>query len=99
MRFRYVLIAAALLLPAAVSPAALAQVLDLSAMKCSDFIKRDKDAVASIVLWLDGYYTDEDATPLIDYGKIAAKVEKFSDYCKKNAIKSVSDAAEELLGN
>src|SRR5215831_6851677 len=46
------LIAIALLLP---DPAC-AQVVDLSTIKCKDFLDSSKETVAYIMTWLDGYF-------------------------------------------
>ena len=95
VKIRHTLIAAALLMSAV---PAQAQVLDLSALKCDEFLKSGKDAIAYIVIWLDGYNSDQDASPVMDFGKITAKVQKFGDYCKQNGSAVLTDAAKEILG-
>ena len=69
----------------------------MSALKCEDFLKSGKDAIAYIVIWLDGYHMDQDASPVMDFGKIAVKVEKFGEYCTKNGSANMKDAAEVVL--
>jgi hypothetical protein len=98
VKIRHALIAAALPFVAlsATSPAR-AQVVDMSALKCEEFLKSGKDAIAYIVIWLDGYHMDQDASPVMDFGKIAVKVEKFGEYCTKNGSATMKDAAEEVL--
>jgi len=51
------LIALVLLLP---GPAA-AQVVDLSTIKCKEFLDSSKETISYIMMWLDGYFTGEDA--------------------------------------
>jgi acid stress chaperone HdeB len=90
----HALIAAALLVSAA---PAHAQVVDMSALKCEEFLKSGKDAIAYIVIWLDGYHMDQDASPVMDFGKIATKVERFGEFCGKNPSTTMKSAAEEVL--
>jgi acid stress chaperone HdeB len=75
-----------------------AQVVDLSQLKCEEFLKSGKDGIAYIVMWLDGFYSDSDATPAVDFGKVATKIQKFGDYCGKNPAKDIIAAADEILG-
>jgi hypothetical protein len=75
-----------------------AQVLDLSTVKCSDFLASGKDAIAMIVMWLDGYYSDDDASAVIDFGKVGTKVTRIGEACTKEPSKLLSDVAEDILG-
>ena len=40
-----------------------AQDMDFSKIKCSDFIAAPKDEVGSILMWLEGFYTKQNAPP------------------------------------
>jgi acid stress chaperone HdeB len=95
VKLRHALIAAAMLIYAA---PAHAQVLDLSTLKCGEFLKSGKDAIAYIVIWLDGYHSDQDASAVMDFSKIATKVERFGEYCGKNPGTDMVSAAKEVLG-
>ncbi len=75
-----------------------AQVVDLSTVKCGEFLSAGKDAIAMVVMWLDGYYTDDDASAVIDFNKVAAKVTKVGEACSKEPSKLLSDVAEDVLG-
>lgn len=88
------LIAAALLCAAP----AQAQVLDLSTIKCKEFIESGKETIGLVLMWLDGYYTGEDDPAVVDFGKLAKNGEKIGEYCAKNPTIGVGTAAEELFG-
>ena len=47
------------------------QQFDLSTMTCKRFFEYDKDNLAIMLMWLDGYYSDEDAPPIVDFDKMA----------------------------
>ena len=95
MKLRHAMIATAMLFAA--MPAN-AQVVDVSKLKCEEFLKSGKDGIAYIVVWLDGYYTGEDDPATMDFGKIAKNVERFGEYCGKNPSAPVTDAADAILG-
>jgi peptide/nickel transport system substrate-binding protein len=48
-------------------------------IKCSDFLKAGNDNIAIIITWLDGYYKDPNAPPVIDFDKFAANSKKLGD--------------------
>jgi acid stress chaperone HdeB len=90
--------AAATAIALACATPASAQVLDLSTVKCNEFLSAPKDAIAMVVMWLDGYYSDDDASAVIDFSKVAAKVTKMGEACTKEPGKLLSDVAEDVLG-
>lgn len=49
---------AALALLALAAPAR-AQQLDLATVTCKDFVASDKETISLIMMWLEGYYTEE----------------------------------------
>lgn len=90
-----------LLLIAAVSLStavpARAQQLDLSTVKCSEFVDSGKDTIGLILMWLEGYYSDADAKPVVDFDKMKTNGEKLGEYCGKNPEHSLITAADEVL--
>ncbi len=87
-------LAATLLMPAAAS----AQKLDLGKVKCGEWLKMSKDNIAMTLVWLDGYYQDEDADPVIDFNEFGKNAEKLAAACALNQDKSLGVVAEQLLG-
>ena len=90
-----------LALPAAclLTAPASAQKLDLGKVKCGDWLKMPKDNIAMTLVWLDGYYQDQDADPIIDFNKFGKNAEKLGEACSKSPGKSLGDVAEELFGD
>jgi acid stress chaperone HdeB len=39
---------------------AFSQVVDLSTIKCKEFLDSNKETIGYIMMWLDGYFTSED---------------------------------------
>ena len=79
------------------SAAAPAQTLDLSTIKCEDFLKSGKDNIAVIITWLDGYYKEKDDPPILDFAKFSANTEKLAKYCADNPGNGLITAADKTL--
>lgn len=78
--------------------AAAADVLDLNTVKCKEWLDSGKDNIGYTMAWLDGYYMDEDASPIIDFDKMKEKAGKLAGYCAANPTVGLGTAAEELFG-
>lgn len=75
----------------------LAQTMDMSTVKCRDMAANTAEKNAMILMWLQGYYADEDASPIIDFDKMGRDVKKLGEYCEKNPDHSIITAADESL--
>jgi len=75
-----------------------AAVLDLSTMTCKQFVESDKDAIAMVLTWLDGWYKGDEDEAIIDTDVFVANAKKFGTYCAANPSISIVNAAEEILG-
>jgi acid stress chaperone HdeB len=80
----------------ACAPAAQAQVVDLSKTTCKEFLESGKDGVMIIWSWLYGYYTDQDADPIIDFAKLTEQGQKLAEFCKTNPGVDIIRAAEPI---
>lgn len=88
-----VLIAIVLFLP---DPAS-AQVVDLSTIKCKDFLDSSKETIGDIMMWLDGYFAGEDDPAVVDFDQMKQKGEKLGEYCARNPTHGLLTAAEEVM--
>jgi acid stress chaperone HdeB len=91
------LAAAALAIALLASASAPAQTLDLSTIKCKDFLESGKDNIAIIITWLDGYYKEKDDPPVIDFGKFGSNTEKLAKFCADNPANGLITAADKTL--
>ena len=80
----------------AATPAS-AQKFDLSKMTCKQFLDSGERTMGMIVIWLTGFFTDEDDTPIVDFDKLKTDAGKMTDYCRKNPTTTLMTAAEEIL--
>ena len=75
-----------------------AQLVDLSTLKCKNFIELPKETVNAVTMWLDGYLTDEEDPGVVDFDKMKAKAERLSEYCGQNPEMTLTTAAENIMG-
>jgi acid stress chaperone HdeB len=88
--------AALIALPLLAVPAS-AQVVDLSTIKCKEFLDSGKDTIGYVMMWLDGYFTSEDDPAIVDFDKMKVKGERLGQYCAKNPTHGLLTAAEEVM--
>lgn len=70
---------------------------DLSTMTCQQFLQADKDTITIILTWLDAYYKDDDAPPVIDTDKFVKNAEKLAAFCAKSPSLGLITAADEVF--
>jgi acid stress chaperone HdeB len=94
------LFASALIAAATLSaPCAFAETIDLSTWTCSKFQSSDKDTIGIVLAWLDGYYQDENAPPVIDTTKFVANAKKIGEYCSAHPTDGLITATDKLFGS
>lgn len=81
----------------AVPVSASAQVLDLSTLSCSEFFEGDEGQISHVIMWLDGYYSDEEAAAVVDFDAMKDRMEALGVYCGQNPEHGLITAADEVL--
>ena len=77
--------------------AANAQAVDLSKIKCREFIELPKETANAITIWLDGYFTDEEDPAIVNFDKLKAEAEKLAAFCSQNPNMGLMSAAESVM--
>jgi hypothetical protein len=80
-----------------VATPALAEDLDFSKIKCKDFVAAPKDQIGTVLTWLEGYYTKEDAPPILFEQKVLKDAKGLGEYCRANPDDDVIKAAEKVM--
>lgn len=75
-----------------------AEKFDLSTLTCKQFFAYNKENLSLLLTWMEGYYADQDADPVIDFDAMADKAKKLGEYCGKNPTIGVITAAEKIYG-
>jgi acid stress chaperone HdeB len=74
-----------------------AETIDLSTIKCSDFVTTSKEEIGYAAAWLDAFYhTEEDEPLIVDSDKVQASARKLADFCAANPDIRVMSASEKL---
>jgi acid stress chaperone HdeB len=81
---------------AAVTPAS-AQKLDLSTITCKQFLESSTENRALMLVWLQGYWTDEDDPPILDFDKMTRDADKLGTYCRANPNSGLITAATAVM--
>jgi acid stress chaperone HdeB len=81
----------------AVSAPTAAQKFDLSTVTCKQYLDSGERTMSMVLMWLTGFFKDEDEPPIVDFDKLKADAVKLTDYCKKNPTTNLMAAAEEVL--
>jgi acid stress chaperone HdeB len=74
-----------------------AQDIDMSTIKCKDFVAASKDEIGTILTWLEGYYTGEDDPPIFHADKTVSDAKKLSEYCAAHGDAGLITAAEAVM--
>jgi acid stress chaperone HdeB len=74
-----------------------AQKVDLSTISCKQFLGMNQESISLILMWMAGYYADQDAPPVVDFGKMKEDATKLAAYCVKNPEIGLITAAEETI--
>lgn len=81
----------------ALAGTAKAQDLDFSKITCKQFVTGSKEEIGVILTWLEGYYTKENAPPVLSSDKIVKDAKALSAYCKDHGDEDVIKAADAVM--
>jgi acid stress chaperone HdeB len=75
----------------------LAQDMDVSKISCKEFISAPKDQIGTVLTWLEGYYTKENAAPILYADKTVKDAKALALYCSAHPDDDVIKAAEAVM--
>jgi hypothetical protein len=71
--------------------------LDVSELTCEQFSSYDDDNKGLVMMWFEGYYTEDDEDAVIDFGNMAAHLAKLLIACQADPSKKVLDLADDAM--
>ena len=77
---------------------AFANRLDLSTVKCGEWMEGSKEEIGLTVAWLGAYYMGDDDPPVMDFDKMKTDAGKLGKFCAANPDLGLGTAAEKVLG-
>jgi acid stress chaperone HdeB len=97
MKFAYAMAVAAVF----VTGPAVAEVtatVDLSKLTCAQLTAYKDEDKATIMMWLEGYYTGDDDDPIVDFQKMAGDLAQLLIYCGNNPTTDIITASDGIMG-
>lgn len=91
------LTAALLAGPVTATPAR-AQVIDVSAVRCGEFIASSDENVGAIMMWLAGYFAGRAQEAKIDFARMKEAGERLGRLCGENPSATLLNAAGTVMG-
>lgn len=88
---------AAVLLAASPALAANDATIDVGELTCAQFTAYNNDNRGLIMMWFEGYYTEEDEDAVIDFGKMASHLTKLLIACEADPEAKVLDLADDAM--
>ena len=79
------------------SPAQAVEPFDISRLTCEAFVKFGDEDKTTVIMWLEGYYADKGAKPVIDFPKAADDLAQILAQCEDTPSKSLALAAKETM--
>ena len=76
---------------------AYAQDMDMTKIKCKEFVSAPKDQIAVILAWLEGFYTKESDPPIIYADKMAKDAKNLNTYCNAHGDDDIVHAADKVM--
>jgi hypothetical protein len=73
--------------------------LDVRELTCDQFTKYNDDNKGLIMMWLEGYYTEEDEDPVIDFGKMAKHLANLLIACQADPSQKVLDLTDDAMSD
>jgi len=74
-----------------------AALLTLANTVHAQFQANDKQTVTMILAWLQAFYTDANAKPVVDFDRMKVDGGKLAEYCAKNPSHVVIIAADNVM--
>ncbi len=92
------LFACAALLMASPAVAAEESKVDMSKLTCKQFTAYNDDNRGLMMMWFEGYYTEDDDPAVVDFQKMAGDLAQVLIYCGNNPDADMVTATDGIMG-
>ena len=72
--------------------------IDLDHTTCRQFLEMKPNQIFIVMGWLQGYYLDDHAPPLVDFDKASSDSRRLMERCKARPDEDLMTAAQMLFG-
>lgn len=71
-------------------------ILDMSLLKCSDYLTSDPERQELIAAWMSGYYNSARNQPTVDLTRFATNKKNVEKYCQRNKKENLMNAIQKV---
>jgi hypothetical protein len=72
--------------------------IDLAGFTCKQFLQMNRDDALVVVGWLQGYYLDEHAPPVVDFPRLSDDSVSLANRCAARPDQGLLTAADRVFG-
>ena len=89
-------IATAVLIASAQGPINAQTLIEMSKLKCKDYLAAPVDRREWFAAWMSGYFNSERNTPVVDFGTFASNKKKVEKYCRGRKDENLMNAIRKI---
>ena len=89
-------IAAAVLIASAHDQINAQTLIEMSKLKCKDYLAAPVDRREWFAAWMSGYFNSERNTPVVDFGTFASNKKKVEKYCRGRKDENLMNAIRKV---
>jgi hypothetical protein len=72
--------------------------VDMSKLSCKQFTAYNNDNRGLVMMWFEGYYTEDDDDPIVDFQKMAGDLAQLLIYCGDHPDTDMVTATDGIMG-
>jgi HdeA/HdeB family len=85
-----------LVLATAHGPAKSQTIIEMSALKCGDYLESPPERQEQFAAWMSGYFNAERNMPMVDLKRFSANKKKVEKYCRSNKKDNLMNAIRKV---
>jgi len=89
-------LACSLVLATAHGPAKSQTIIEMSALKCGDYLEAPPERQEQFAAWMSGYFNAERNIPMVDLKRFSANKKKVEKYCRSNKKDNLMNAIRKV---
>ena len=92
----YISIATAVLIASAQDQMSAQTLIEMSKLKCKDYLAAPIDRREWFAAWMSGYFNAERNTPVVDFGTFASNKKKVEKFCRGRKDENLMNAIRKV---
>ena len=89
-------VAVAFVIAGAHAPAGAQVIVEMSALKCKDYMEAPPDRQQLIAAWMSGYFNAARNMPTVDFGRFAANKSLVEKFCRRHKADNLMNVIKKV---